>query len=116
MTKSRSESASPRNAVEASKVSVESCVHSCLLLLPRQQVPNDSGPRQNVVLEAGFFIGKLGRPNVTVVVDGTRDAQAEYPSDMSGIVTVHYQAGGYWKMRLMRDFKASDLVFNAGLA
>ena len=35
---------------------------------------------------------------------------------MSGIVTVHYQAGGYWKMRLMRDFKASDLVFNAGLA
>ncbi len=75
-----------------------------------------SRPRQNAVLEFGFFIGKLGRHNVTVVVDGARDAQAEYPSDLAGIVTVHYTPGGDWKTRLMREFKASDLVFNASLA
>jgi predicted nucleotide-binding protein len=73
-------------------------------------------PRQNAILEAGFFIGKLGRHNVTVVVDGARDAEAEYPSDLAGIVTVHYAPGGDWKTRLMREFKASDLIFDSSSA
>jgi predicted nucleotide-binding protein len=66
-------------------------------------------PRQNAVLEAGFFIGRLGRENVTIVVDAERDAEAEYPSDLAGVVTIHYRPSGDWKTRLMRELKASDI-------
>ena len=66
-------------------------------------------PRQNAVLEAGFFIGRLDRQNVTIVVDADHDAEAEYPSDLAGVVTIHYAPGGDWKTRLMREFKASDI-------
>lgn len=72
--------------------------------------------RQNAVLEAGFFIGKLGRQNVTVVVDGEHDAESEYPSDLAGVVTIRYVDGGDWKTRLMREFKASGLMFDPGNA
>jgi predicted nucleotide-binding protein len=73
-------------------------------------------PRQNAVLEAGFFIGRLGRQNVTIVVDAEHDTDAEYPSDLAGVVTIHYAPGGDWKTRLMRELKASDIEHDASKA
>ena len=49
--------------------------------------------RQNVVFELGFFIGKLGTPNVSALVKG----HMEKPSDFDGIGYIDFDAKGEWK-------------------
>jgi len=44
-------------------------------------------PRQNVVLEFGFFVGKLGRDRVTCLLK----KPVEQPSDMQGIVYLSFK-------------------------
>ena len=62
--------------------------------------PNDKKrARQNVVFEAGYFIGKLGRDNVVIV----SEKGIEIPSDMEGIV---YTDTDYWKLDILRELKA----------
>lgn len=52
--------------------------------------------RQNVVLEYGFFVGKLGRENTYALVkNGT-----VLPNDMSGLIYNNFS--GEWKLSLMR--------------
>jgi predicted nucleotide-binding protein len=43
--------------------------------------------RQNVILEFGYFIGKLGRGNVCCLYKGN----IELPSDMQGICYIHFE-------------------------
>jgi predicted nucleotide-binding protein len=43
--------------------------------------------RQNVVLEFGYFIGRLGRDRVCCLHQGN----VELPSDMTGIVYIHFE-------------------------
>lgn len=47
------------------------------------------GPRANVVLELGVFLGKLGRSNCFVLVPGGA-AKPVLPSDLSGVVWIPY--------------------------
>ena len=55
--------------------------------------------RQNVVLEAGFFMGKLGREHVVYIAkDGL-----EMPSDLQGVV---YTNATNWQVDLLRELKA----------
>jgi predicted nucleotide-binding protein len=56
--------------------------------------------RQNVILELGYFIGKLGRGNVCALVRGP----LEIPSDFDGVVYVSFE-GDDWKMKLVKEFK-----------
>lgn len=51
--------------------------------------------RQNVVFEAGYFMGKLGRKNVIVVAD----KNLELPSDMQGVV---YTDSTNWKAEVLQ--------------
>ena len=53
--------------------------------------------RQNVILETGFFIGKLSRQNVIVLYE----AGVEIPSDYSGVVFIPLD--GNWKDDLRRE-------------
>jgi predicted nucleotide-binding protein len=46
-------------------------------------------PRDNVLLELGMFIGKLGRKRTFIVVDKT--AKLKMPSDLSGLVTGSFE-------------------------
>lgn len=55
--------------------------------------------RQNVVFEAGYFIGKLGRHHVVLIAD--RDV--EMPSDLSGVV---YTEKGNWQFELIKELRA----------
>ena len=55
--------------------------------------------RQNVVLETGYFMGKLGR-NRTVIL---MDEGIELPSDLSGMV---YTSTNNWQVNLLKDLKA----------
>ncbi len=57
-------------------------------------------PRDNVVLELGLFMGKLGRERVYIVID--RDANAKMPSDLAGITPAAYKKpdSGNWQSAL----------------
>lgn len=59
--------------------------------------------RQNVVLELGIFIAKLGRNRVCVLKRGA----LEVPSDYAGVVYEPYDDGGAWKQALARELEAA---------
>ncbi|QTP59200.1 nucleotide-binding protein [Billgrantia antri] len=63
--------------------------------------------RQNVVFEHGFLIGKLGRENVTPLVEGA----IELPNDISGIVYINDKD---WKLDIAKEMKAAgyEIDFN----
>jgi len=57
--------------------------------------------RQNVILELGYFLGKLGRRNVCALTKGV----IEIPSDFSGVVYVPLDDAGAWKSTLGRELQ-----------
>ena len=59
--------------------------------------------RQNVYLELGFFIGKLGRDRVCAL----RDSDVVIPSDLDGILIEEIDARGAWRISLLRELKAA---------
>ena len=61
--------------------------------------------RQNVILELGYFIGKLGRANVAALVKG----DVEKLSDYDGVVYIALDAAGAWKLQLARELKTAGL-------
>jgi len=60
--------------------------------------------RQNVIFETGFFIGKLGRGNVIVLVE----EGIEIPSDYSGVIFIRYSDN--WKDDLRKEVDTSYKV------
>lgn len=61
--------------------------------------------RQNVILELGFFLAKLGRKRVCAVYqDGV-----EIPSDYDGVLFVPFDAAGAWRLSLAKELKAAGL-------
>lgn len=52
--------------------------------------------RQNVILELGYFIGKLGRSRLLLFRPEEEDL--EEPSDISGYCFIPYDAMGRWKL------------------
>jgi predicted nucleotide-binding protein len=62
--------------------------------------------RQNVVLELGYFIGKLGRERVCALVE----TGVEIPSDLHGVLYIPFE--GAWKLVLARELKASGIVID----
>lgn len=54
--------------------------------------------RQNVVLETGYFMGKLGRDHVVLLAD----RGIEIPSDLSGVV---YTDTAKWEIDLLKELK-----------
>lgn len=64
--------------------------------------------RQNVILELGYAMGKLGRRNVTLL----HEEGVELPSDILGVAYYPLDAGGAWKARLIGDLKAANFDVN----
>jgi predicted nucleotide-binding protein len=60
-------------------------------------------PRQNVILELGYFIGRLTRARVCAIKAG----DLELPSDILGIVWTPFDAGGAWKIALAKELQAA---------
>lgn len=57
--------------------------------------------RQNVILELGYFIGKLGRSRVCLLsVNGV-----EMPSDLFGLAYVPIDTAGHWKTLVGKELK-----------
>lgn len=62
--------------------------------------------RQNVILELGFFIGKLSRTRVCALFQGN----IELPSDYQGVVYVEMDAAGAWKTKLAQELVESRIT------
>jgi len=62
-----------------------------------------SRARQNVILELGYFLGKLGRSRVCTLYKGI----LEFPSDYMGVIYVPLDESGGWKLLLARELKAA---------
>lgn len=92
------------------KVEAHSDVGFAIVLL----TPDDEGcvkggtpiprARQNVLLELGYFIGKLGRARVCTLKVG----DPEIPSDWRGVIDEPFDAGGGWKQTLARELEAAS--------
>jgi predicted nucleotide-binding protein len=59
------------------------------------------GARQNVIFELGYFIGKLGRNKVCVLLKGDVDI----PSDYGGVRYISMDAGQDWQHSLTREMR-----------
>lgn len=72
-----------------------------------------SRARQNVILELGYFVGKLGRENVFVLHREAKDF--EIPSDYSGILFTLYSPTSRWEFDLVRELKACKYLVSADM-
>jgi predicted nucleotide-binding protein len=61
--------------------------------------------RQNVVLELGYFLGRLGRENVAVLYDQS----VELPSDYRGVEYIAIDASGAWELKLAKELRQARL-------
>jgi predicted nucleotide-binding protein len=70
--------------------------------------------RQNVVLELGYFIGKLNRSRVCALKRG----DIEVPSDFGGVVYVPFDDSGGWREALGRELEAAgfDIDWNKAMS
>lgn len=73
--------------------------------LGRVKSATDDQPRarQNVVFEAGYFMGKLGRGRIVFLAD----SGVEMPSDLSGVV---YTSTVNWQVELLKELKAMGYI------
>lgn len=65
--------------------------------------PPQPRARQNVLLELGYFIGKLTRQRVCTLKVG----DLEIPSDWRGVIDEPFEVGGGWKQTLARELQAA---------
>jgi len=68
--------------------------------------------RQNVILELGYFLGKLGRRRVSVIYEEA----VEIPSDYQGVLYTPLDPGTAWRFKLAREMKAAGLDIDLNLA
>lgn len=61
--------------------------------------------RQNVIMELGYFMGKLKRSNVCALYKGN----VELPSDYHGIIYIELDAFNAWKTKLAQEFVTAKL-------
>ncbi len=61
--------------------------------------------RQNVILELGYFVGKLGRSKVLVLLKD----HVEKPSDWDGVLYIPVDRGDGWRYKVGRGLRAAGL-------
>ncbi len=68
--------------------------------------------RQNVILELGYFLGRLGRSRVCALYR----QGVEIPSDYSGVLYVKLDSEGGWRLQLAKELKAAGLAVDMNKA
>jgi predicted nucleotide-binding protein len=68
--------------------------------------------RQNVILELGYFIGKLSRARVCALY---REG-VELPSDIHGVLYIPYDEGNGWRLQLAKEIRAAGITVDLNLA
>jgi len=65
--------------------------------------------RQNVVLELGYFLGKLGRARVCALYE----RGVEIPSDYQGVLFVEHDNSDRWRFELVRELRGAGFDVDA---
>lgn len=73
--------------------------------LGRAKTAKEETPRarQNVILELGYFVGRLGRDRVCALLKD----EIEIPSDYMGVVYTNFDQDGGWKQKLAKELDAA---------
>jgi predicted nucleotide-binding protein len=65
-----------------------------------------------VILELGYFIGRLGRGRVCAL----KVNSVEEPSDLHGVLYIPVDAAGAWILRLAKELKAAGVEIDMNRA
>jgi predicted nucleotide-binding protein len=102
-----------RTVIEKFEVSSSDVAFAIVLLTPDDvghaaNVPTElrTRARQNVILELGYFLGRLGRSRVCALHRGG----LELPSDFQGVVYIEFDGAGAWKTQLAQEFIEAKLT------
>jgi predicted nucleotide-binding protein len=105
-----------RSRTVIEKIEAHSDVGFAVVLLTPDDEGNLKGEipkaraRQNVLLELGYFLGKLTRDRVCVLVKG----EVDIPSDWRGVINEAYDdLSPAWKMMLVRELKDAGYDIDA---
>jgi predicted nucleotide-binding protein len=69
-------------------------------------------PRQNVVFELGFLMGRFAGKRVYAL----HEEGLELPSDYQGLVFIPYDAAGIWKLLIARAMKTANIEIDLNKA
>jgi predicted nucleotide-binding protein len=72
----------------------------------------ESRARQNVVLELGYFLGRLGRSRVRAL----HKSPLDLPSDLLGVVYLPMDDRGGWRLTLARELKDAGYAIDLNAA
>lgn len=85
-----------------------------VLYTPDDTVTNHSETykqsRSNVIFEYGYFIGKLGRKRVALLMDSSVEAKEN--SDLTGTGYIKMDGSDGWKLNLAKELKSSGYDVN----
>lgn len=70
--------------------------------------------RQNVILELGYFLAKIGRKNIIILHQ--TGPQIERPSDFDGIVYEPFDEYGAWKSKVIKEMRKAGIYIDQNLA
>jgi hypothetical protein len=82
--------------------SMDACYIIALLSPDDELADGNNRARQNVILEIGYFLGRLGKSKVRMLKKG----EVEIPSDLHGILYTDFDARGAWKIELAKELNA----------
>ena len=115
------ESNKGETVIEKFMRNAESCRYAVVLFsaddiggLNREDSQMRPRVRQNVILELGYFLGKVGRHSLMVLHEAGKDI--EKPSDFNGIVYEPFDEYGAWKQKLIREMRLAKIYIEPSLA
>jgi predicted nucleotide-binding protein len=103
-----------RTIIEKFEVFSSDVAFAVILLTPddvgaaAENAPLKPRARQNVILELGYFMGRLGRTRVCALHRG----DVELPSDYQGILYIPLDPSGAWKTQLAQELVHCKLPIN----
>ncbi|KRB23795.1 hypothetical protein ASE05_13070 [Mesorhizobium sp. Root172] len=102
-----------RTIIEKFRDEADSIGFAIVLMSPDDElVSGMKRARQNVILELGFFLGRLGPSNVAALVRG----DVETPSDFDGVIYTKVDDSGIWKVLLAKELKAAGYLIDLNKA
>ena len=97
-----------RTMIEKFETYADDVAFSVVLLTPDDELTTRA--QQNVIMELGYFIGKLGRMRVCAL----HKAGVELPSDYQGVRYVEMDPGGIWKAKLAQALVEAQIPIDLG--
>jgi predicted nucleotide-binding protein len=102
-----------RTVIEKFETSSKNVAFAVVLLTPDDlgcatDEPEKLEPRarQNVILELGYFMGRLGRTRVCALYKGG----VEQPSDFQGVVYIELDPAGAWRTKLAQELLGAKIT------